>query len=506
MSLGDLFMVVRRRKLIIATAIVLVPIVAVVIAKRKPNLYAATAQAMVQQQNAAATLAGIPATGTQDPTRYGATQRFLARSPSLAAAVVRAARVKVSADQLLAMSSVDASPNADVLAFTIHSGNPAFARKLADAYAREFVAYRRQLDTSEIERARLQVVAQMDSLVSKGKANTGLYDVLTAREQQLETIEALQKSNALFARPSSGASLVSPRPRRDALLALGLGLVLGIALAFLREATDTRIRSVEEIHQRLHIPLLVRIGSLPRHLLGDVVMLREPMSVEAEAYRMLRTNVDLVNLDLRAKTILITSAIEGEGKTTTASNLAVAFARAGRKTILLDLDLRRPSIDAMFDLPAKPGVTTVALGEATIEAALHRIHIDDGAAGVDGSLHVMTSGSIPPDPGEWVGSRVLAGILTSLRERADVIVIDTPPLLHVGDAMALTDRVDAMIVVTQLQRVRRGMLGEVRRLLDRAPAAQLGFVVIGTPAGSSYDGADYAGRHYSYYSQKDLVA
>lgn len=506
MSLSDVFVVLRRRKVIIATAVVLVPVAAAVLSARKPDIYASTAQALVQQQNTAAALAGIPATGNQDPGRYGATQKFLARSPGLAKRVVASARVNVTAGELLAMSSVDASQTADVLTFTVRSSDPLLAQKLVDAYAQGFVDYRRNLDTAQIEKARKQVASQMETLRASGKSGSDIYTTLSAREQQLETIEALQKSNAIFARPANGAWHISPQPRRDALLGLGLGLVLGIALAFLREATDTRIRSVEEIQQRLHIPLLARIGTLPRHLQGDVAMIREPQSVEAEAYRMLRTNIDLVNLDLKAKSIMITSAVEGEGKTTTAANLAVAYARAGRKTILLDLDLRRPSVDGLFDLPMRPGVTTVALEETTIAAALHPIEIGEAGRSIEGSLHVMTAGAVPPDPGEWVGSRGLASVLTALRKRADIVIIDTPPLLHVGDAMALSDRVDAMIVVTQLQRVRRGMLAEVRRLLDRAPAALFGFVVIGTPAGSSYDGAEYAARHYSYYPQKDLVA
>jgi polysaccharide biosynthesis transport protein len=506
MSLGDVFVVLRRRKLIVATAVVIVPIVAVVLSSRKPDLYSATAQALVTQQNTAATLAGVSGGTTQDPVRYGATQTFLARSPSLADRVVRAAKVPLTGGQLLGMSWVSASSTADVLTFGVTSSDPLLAQRLVDSYAREFVNYRRSLDTAQIKKARKEIESQMATEEKLGHTATDLYGTLSARRQQLETIEALQHANAVFARPTTGAFHVSPRPKRDGVLGLALGLILGLALAFLREASDTRIRSVEEIQERLHIPLLARIGALQRHLVGEVVMIREPQSIEAEAYRMLRTNVDLVNLDLRAKTIAITSAVEGEGKTTTASNLAVAFARAGKNTILVDLDLRRPAVDAMFDLPAKPGVTSVALGEYTLDAALHRIPIEDSGHGMHGSLHVLTTGSIPPDPGEWVGSRVLADILKNLRERADVVVIDTPPLLHVGDAMVLSDRVDAMIVVTQLQRVRRGMLTEVRRLLDRAPAAQLGFVVVGTPAGSSYDGADYSAASYGYFPQRDLVA
>src|SRR5207248_1374590 len=145
--------------------------------------------------------------------------------------------------------------------------------------------------------------------------------------------------------------------------------VLGIGLAFLWEALDTRVRSAEEIDERLKLPLLGRLPEPAKRLRMEnrLAMVDEPTSAGAEAFRMLRTNVDFANLERGAKTIMVTSAVEGEGKSTTAANLAVAFARSGKRVVLIDLDLRRPFVDKFFTANGHPGVTQVALGMASLE-------------------------------------------------------------------------------------------------------------------------------------------
>src|SRR5262249_51115782 len=158
---------------------------------------------------------------------------------------------------------------------------------------------------------------------------------------------------------------------------------------------------------------------------------------------------------------------------TTVANLAVAYARTGKRVALVDLDLRRPSLSRFFDLHGRPGLTDIALGhvgldEALVSIALSAPHEDDGAAhfngnvGIEGLLEVLTTGPLPPDAGEFMESRVVAQILRELQERADLVLIDAPPMLHVGDAMALTAKVDALMVVTRLNVLRRPMLTELR--------------------------------------------
>jgi len=207
---------------------------------------------------------------------------------------------------------------------------------------------------------------------------------------------------------------------------------------------------------------------------------------------------------------MVTSATEQEGKSTTIANLAVAMARAGRHVVLVDLDLRRPFIDRFFDLGGRPGLTQVALGVAQLGEAIVRIPIggSDSLASMGGNgngnghkraqagaLDVLPSGPIPPDPGEFVGTARLTEILEHLRAHADVVLIDAPPLFHVGDGLTLSSKVDAVLVVTRMEVMRRPMLNELGRLLDTMPAHKLGFVVTGAESEEGYE-YGYGGYYY----------
>jgi len=186
-----------------------------------------------------------------------------------------------------------------------------------------------------------------------------------------------------------------------------------------------------------------------------------------------------------------------EGKSTTAGNLAVAMAAAGKNVILVDLDLRAPYLDRFFGLTGRPGVTDVVLGNATLDEALVPVVVpgapDPGARRnghghtPSGSLlHVLIAGEPPSDPSTLLSSKALATLLSDVRERAELIVIDTPPVLPVADTMALTPQADAYMVVSKLDLVRRPMLHEMRRELNTARAIGLGVVVTDAEAESGY--------------------
>ena len=298
------------------------------------------------------------------------------------------------------------------------------------------------------------------------------------------------------------------------MIGLFLGLVLGIGLALVLEALDTRVRSVAEIGEYLKIPQIGSVSPPPKKLLKDdqLVMMAQPRGPQAEEYRVLRTNLDFASLAAdEIKTVLITSAVEQEGKSTVAANLAIALARSGKRTCLVDLDLRRPYLDRFFHLLHVRGITDVALGNATLDEALIEVDLATGLRGVHsaplqlsaaatdgdpGRLDVLVSGPLPPDPGEFVGTRRLADILTALRSRYDIVVLDSPPLLRVGDAMTLSSRADGLIVVTRLNAVQRPMLRELSRMLDSVPATKLGYVVTGSQREAGYSGS--YGYAYGY--------
>ena len=297
---------------------------------------------------------------------------------------------------------------------------------------------------------------------------------------------------------------MQPRTVRNALIGVVLGLIAGLGLAFLAHALDTRVRSAEEVTQSLGLPLLGRVPAPPASLArkNRLAMLAKTQHSHAESYRTLRTAFDLANLRLGAKTVIVTSALDREGKSTTLANLAIALARSGRSVALVDLDLRRPRVAAFFGLEGRPGVTEVAIGGLSLDDALAPIAIEapaspsvNGHGELDrttGGLDVLPSGLVPGDAAEFLSTPELAAIMAELRDRFDLVLVDAPPILPVSDALTLSAEVDAMLIVVRAGVVRRNVLGELRRVLDSVPTAKLGFVLTGTDIEDGYGyGAGY---------------
>jgi polysaccharide biosynthesis transport protein len=519
LTFHDYVRVARRRKWAIVLAVVLLVGAAVLFSLQQQRLYQASADVLLSRQNIAASLSGTPDPSVnQQPQRISATQAGLAAVPDVAERVLDAAGLDDrTPQQFLNASSVMPRAETDLLTFRVTDSDRGLAIRLATEYARQFTIYRRELDTAALERARVALETQIGELKRAKETKSRLYANLVSKQQQLATMEALQTGNTSLVRSATTAAQVQPKLVRNVVLGLGVGLMLGIILAFLWEALDTRIRSADEIGAALHLPLLARLPEPPRQVReqNGLVMLTDPGGSQGEAFRMLRTNFDFATLGREARAIMVTSALESEGKSTTAGNLAVALARAGRRVALVDLDLRRPYLARFFDLNGRPGVTDVALGHVALDEALVPIVVADpgenidGASGngrsrasIEGLLEVLPSGPTPPDTGEFVGTRAVAGIVEALRQRADIVVIDAPPLLHVGDAMVLSAQLDALLIVTRVKLLRRATLRELHRVLNTMPVHKLGFVLAGA---EKEDGYGYGYGYGSGYTARPSV-
>lgn len=518
-SLSTYLGLLRRRGWIVVLCAVVAAVVGYYVSSRQTPQYASIAQVFINKQNLASALTGID-TGAfyQDEVRAVDTEASLAAVPAVAASALRKAHVRSrTAAELLGETSVVPFSDTDILDFTVTDPSPQLASRLATAYAKAFTQYRTNLDTSAVARAHNDVSAAILKLDAAGKQGSPLYTSLAEKEQQLQTLQTLQTSRAYVVRDASIGSKVSPHPSKNAALGLILGLVLGLGFAFGVEALDTRVRDLGEVSERLgNIPFLGRIPSPPRRmqLHDDLTSIADPHGPGAEAFRMLRTNLDFVRLTAKeARLILLTSALEEEGKSTTASNLAVAAAVAGRHVALVDLDMRRPYLHRFFRLEGAPGITDVALGSKDLRDALHRIDLtlgtavapsddlnNNGAGALErdgGYLDVLPTGPLPPNAGQFVTSGAVQSILAHLKETYDLVIIDTPPMLHVGDAAALSACVDGLIVVSRAAKLRRPLLREFRRILDAQPAPKLGYVVTGTSGVGGYDSAyGYGERSY----------
>ncbi len=271
--------------------------------------------------------------------------------------------------------------------------------------------------------------------------------------------------------PSAPAS-----PDVPLVLAAGLvaGLLAGLGLAWLRETLDTRIADAEDVAEVTPLPVLGNVPSWPRRT-GRVVVAAEPFSQAAESFRQLRTNLQFLRVaeggsgDTGAHVVAVTSSFSGEGKSTVSANLATTLAETGARVLLLDADLRRPTVAGVLGIEGGVGLTTVLAGQAALDDVVQ----EWGSAG----LAVLPSGPVPPNPAELLGSPAMRALLAGLRTRYDHVVVDTAPVLPVADASVLSRVVDGVVVVANARQARRRHLGQSLDDLSKVSARVLGVVL-----------------------------
>lgn len=429
-------------------------------------------------------------------------------------------------------------PNPAVPGYETKIADARAALRAAEADLSEARTRARSLSTNlgrfnsiEIEQARLQ----RDIAASTGARESlaGSVEDLSLRKKALEaaddpisTIEA-----------ASPAYKVGPSLQRNMILALALGILLACGAAMLQESLDDHIHNEDEARRLLNTPILghfplmtsqpslvaaaLALSKSPQlqaangaangahdgthdgngHAPGSGSPLLEMGGVQGaqgysrnvlEKFRVLRSNVQFTSVDHPHHTLLVTSSVPSEGKSYTASNLAVAMALDGRRVILIDADLHRPRVHEAFEMPLQPGLTNILVGQAQLESCLHETSVP--------GLRVLTAGVLPPNPVELLNSPTMEGVLDKLCAQADMIIFDSPPLLATADAQVLASKVDGVLYVMQLGRVPRSSVLRSFELLQQARANVIGIVLnkIDEKTGrNSYYG--YHSYHYGYY-------
>jgi len=283
---------------------------------------------------------------------------------------------------------------------------------------------------------------------------------------QLADLNLREKAHHATARIIESAAVpdapIRPKRVQSVIFACLIGLFVGLCLALLQEFLDDRINSVADADRVLQLPSL---GHVPALSIADAHLLPQMKGLDpaSESYRVLRTNIHFATVDAPARTLLVTSSNPGEGKTTTAANLAFAMAMDGKKVILVDTDLRRPSLHLLLDLPAVPGLTDVMLGHAPL--APHEIM---------SGLSVLCAGSTPPNPGELLNSRKFRNLVTQLSDDADIVIFDSCPVLVAADAPILASQMDGTIVVVETGSTKKAAARRTLELLRHARATLLG--------------------------------
>jgi polysaccharide biosynthesis transport protein len=283
----------------------------------------------------------------------------------------------------------------------------------------------------------------------------------------------------------------SPKKMLDLALGLLVGLGLGIGLAVLRDSLDRTIGAHHDPGEISGAPVLAGMSEDPS-VKDAPLIVHDPFAARAEAFRQLRTNIRYLSVDQEVRALVITSSIAGEGKTTTAANLAIAMAQGGENVVLVDADLRRPSIAELFGLPSGVGLTTVLVGDVPVEDAVQTWRDDL-------NLSVLTSGPLPPNPSELIGSHRMAELITQLTSVGFMVVVDSPPLLPVTDAAVLARLTGGALVVTRIGSTRIEQLGAAVEALRTAGATVLGVVANRLPRRRGAGGYAY---RYGYGSDE----
>lgn len=460
--------VLRERWWIVLICAVVSLGVAVLYLERQPKQYTATAKLQFTASSIPSQVAGVPQNQSVDPEGEKATNLQLVTATPVAALVVKALKLSVTPAVLL--EEVTASnPNNDyIVNVVVTNGSPKLATAIANEFAQQYVIYSQQQNEAQLIKGEQLINHKLTQLPTSDIADRAN---LRALSQKLLLLQAVQSGNAkVVGTASVPSSPSSPKTKSTAVVVLVVGLLLGAGLAFILNLIDRRIKSLEEFEELYKLPALASVPRLVRKMHSA-----QQRDLELEPFRILRNSLALAGSDGTVKTVLVTSAVASEGKTTVALGLARASALSGQHVILVDADLRRPSLGSRLGIAeaSRRGLTSSLLdGDDPLDL------LSAPVQGID-RLEVLPSGPIPPQASDLLRSERLADIFARLASRADLLVIDSAPLLPVVDTRTLLDGVhlDVCLIVARGGTTTRDQARRVHSVLKRRPLTGVGLVV-----------------------------
>lgn len=497
-TLSDYTRILREQRWLVVGCVVLCVAVAVGLSLRQATKYAASADLDFQGDGTSLSLVGTPAYPSRtnkELAELGASTLVQPRSLQQVRATLRTQR---SIDELRGMVSTAVDPNSNLVRVTATSGDPQFAARLANALADQQTQEAKAEAQAQYRATAKDLRRRQESLVTddptRNAANAGQIQLYNDQITRLQALINLTQPVTVATRAEVPSDPVSPKPVRNAILALVAGGLLGLLLAFLRSTLDKRLRTREDVTAAVPLSLL---GSVRDDALGGAGALpsgRHLEQADLEAFGILRTNLRFFDVDDPLRTIAVTSAAPGEGKSTVAASLALSYAAAGQSTLLVECDLRRPTLAGRLGLAAPDGaplrgLTDFLAGDAapdevlrvvaTPELATRNGHQPRPGEARAQPLVAVLAGSPTPRPAELLGSERFAAFLAQVREDYDVVILDTSPVLTVADTLQVLPRVDGALVCVRLGQTTRDEASALRDAVERVPHGPLGLVATG---------------------------
>jgi capsular exopolysaccharide synthesis family protein len=471
--------VLRRRALLVLLCVVVVGGLALGASLLQQKEYSASASLLFRNPGFAEDLfSTTPTPVNPRPEREAATNAKLVGLQVVAERTAKQLK-GLSAEEVASMVSVSSEGEAELVSVTATSTIPAQAKRVANEFARQFIAFRAGADKSRLLGAK-RLAEQEFARLSHGQRAGVRGESLSRAAEKLGVLASLQTGNAELVQPANlPTSPSSPKPVRNGILGGVLGLLLGIGLAFLLERLNRRLRDPEEAREAFGLPVL---GTVPESKAimasNEGVAAAELPFMENESFRMLRASLRYFNVDHEMRSVLVTSHGAGVGKSTVAWNLA-RVAASSSKVVIVETDLRNPTLSRQHGLKVGPGLAELLTHQVGLEAAIQSKPLAVGgnsASGGERALDVIVSGSLPPNPAELIESQAMSEALSRLTERYELVVVDTAPIGVVSDAFPLLREVDGVIVVARMGQSTRDSAERLREQLGRLDASVLGIV------------------------------
>lgn len=494
-DLRGLVAIIRRRAAVIVACAVVVPLAALGLSLLQPREYTASSLLLFRnpafdQQLFGATV--LPQ--SRDADREAATNVRLASVHAVAQitasdAAIRSARLGIRPADIWPKVQVRPQGQADIAAVTVTDSSPTFAALLANTFAQDFIDYRRDTDRATIRVAQRMVQKQLKAIGARTSADRARRASLERRAEELGILASLQTGGAeLVQRADPPSAPSSPRIKRNVAVGVVFGVILGFALAFLIERLDRRFRDPKEVEAAFGRPVLATVPQLRESSARKASV----PGIDLEPFRMLRANLRYFNLDHRITSLLVTSAAPGDGKTTVAMNLALAAAEAGDRVLLVEADLRRPTLAGrLAQQPERPGLSMLIASDLDLVDAVQPVALNAVLphATTDAVLDVLFAGPQPPNPMDLLESERMRDLLRDAEAMYELVVVDTPPTSVVSDAIPVMQNVDGVLIVSRLGRSTRDAAQHLRDQLQLLHARTLGVVANFVRDSASYYGA-----------------